>query len=121
MEAQPDHCSYTRVRNFLADYLDTSKAAAEVEMAEMADSQIKIIQKKSGNSGRRVFLLPLDPLSESDIRAVWNGSASVGKDANRIATNVHDNTGHDIGDIINFMADLEIATLENGTFKWKNL
>lgn len=118
MEAQPDHCSYTRVRKFLSDYLDVSQAKAEVEMAELNGKQIKIIKRLSGKSGRRVFSLPLDDLAEKHIRAVWNGSPQVNKDVNRIATKVHDITGHDVTDIKEFMADLDNAAVENDTFRW---
>lgn len=120
MRAQPDYCSYTRVRSFLTDLLSVNKAKAEVEMAQMQKyGDIKIIERKSGSSGRRVFLEPLEELDESHIRAVWNGSEHVSKDINKIALAVHDMTGHEVSDIKEFMAELETAVVKDGdSFRW---
>ena len=117
-KAQPDYCSYTRVRSFLADYLGVNKAQAEVEMAKMQDDdEIKIISKMSGNSGRRVFLKPLPDLTEDDIRSVWSSEMAT-KDINKIAIAVHDKTGHEASDIKDFMRELDTSTVNGKSFKW---
>lgn len=118
--AQPDYCSYTRVRNFLSGHLDCSKSQAEVEMAKLAErDRIKIIAKKTGNGGRRVFKAPLPPLSEADIRSVWNGSSHVSKDLNKIAANVHDRTGHSMSDIRDYCRNLHSANVTDDSFRWE--
>lgn len=120
MDAQPDYCSYTRVRSFLSNLLGVNKAKSEVGMAKLQqDDEIKIIEKKSGNSGRRVFLKPLEPLTENNIRSVWNGSRHVSKDVTKIALVVHDKTGHDVSDVKEFMRDLDSAEVEGDSFRWK--
>lgn len=117
-EAQPDYCSYTRVRKFLGGLLDCNNSKAEVEMARLQkDDEIKIIAKKSGSSGRRVFLKPLDPVTEADIRSVWS-SEMANKKINKIAVTVHDRTGHDVTDIKQFMRNLDNATVTGDQFKW---
>lgn len=118
MDAQPDYCSYSRVRNFLSGLLEVNNSQAEVVMAKLSGEEIKIISKKAGGSGRRVFLLPLEELTENHIRAVWNGSASVTQDVNMIATSVHDKTGHDVSDIKQFMRSSDECQVNNGTFRW---
>lgn len=120
MNAQPDYCSYSRVRSFLKTLLGVNKAKAEIAMAKLQEEdEIKIIEKKSGSSGRRVFLEPLEDLTESNIRAVWNGSRHVSKDVNKIALAVHDKTGWDVSDVKDFMQRLDTAELEGDSFRWK--
>lgn len=119
MEAQPDYCSYSRVRNFLSGLLDCSNAEAEVEMAQLQqDDEIKIIARKTGSSGRRVFLKPLPELQEGHIRSVWN-SEHASKSANKIAAAVHDKTGHDVSDVKEFMSQLDNAKITNDSFRWE--
>jgi len=119
LDGQPDYSSYTRVRTFLAELLDCSNADAEIEMMKLQEKhELKIISKKTGKSGRRVFKRPLEDLTESHIRAVWDGSASVTKDANQIATAVHDMTGHPVPEIKSYMNTLDNAKLIDGSFQW---
>lgn len=119
--AQPGYTSYTRVKNFLSDFLGTSNSKAEVQMAKLqTEGEIKIIEKKSSKSGgRRVFLAPLPELTEQDIRNVYNTSSNVEKDATRIALKVHDQTGHSVQDIKMFMENLDNAYIAGGSFSWK--
>lgn len=123
-EAQPDHLSYTRVRSFLADYLDVKKSKAELCMAQMQnDDEIKIIALKGkSNSGRRIFLKPLPPLTEENIRSVWDGSTQSYADPSRVARVVHDRTGHSVDDIKGFMEQLSsegAAEINRSGFRWK--
>lgn len=116
--AQPDYCSYTRVRKFLSGLLDCNNSEAEVEMARLQkEEEIRIIAKKAGSSGRRVFLEPLPPLTEADIRSVWS-SEMANKKINKIAVTVHDRTGHDVTRIKKFMRNLDNATVTGDKFKW---
>lgn len=118
--AQPDYCSYTRVRSFLSGLLSCSKAKAEVEMAKLQEKgEIKIISKKSGNSGRRVFLTPLTELTEPTIRSVWSSEMAT-KDINKIAIAVHDKTGHDVPNIKEFMRSLDTSKVNGKTFQWRS-
>lgn len=118
-EMQPTTVNYTECRAFLSSYLGVTNGKAEVAMADMsAEDKIHVIQTyKAAGSPRRVFLKPLDPITESDVKAVFDGEFT-DKDIGAVAKAVHDRTGHDTEQIVEFIKSLENTTISGSTFKW---
>lgn len=120
-EMQPSTVKYTECRSFISSYLNVNKGKAEVEMANLdEDGKIKVIRTyKASGTPRRVFLKPLDPLTEADIRSVFDGQWTE-VNLEDVAKSVHDQTGHDVQDIADFIVSLSSAEVTGSTFRWAN-
>lgn len=120
-DAQPGFLNYERCRDFLANYYDINTSKAEIKLAQLSkNGHIKLIQtKKTRNPEVRVFMKPLNPLREEDIKSAWDGSSDVSIPIDSIVKGVHDRTGHSLEDIIQFIKDLDSAKISGDSFWWK--
>lgn len=105
--AQPDYISYKQARSFMADYLGVNDAKAEIALAKLQqEEEIKIV-KNYKDSGKRIFIRPLEDVTEETIRSVWDGSPNAEHSAETIARSVHDQTGYDVEQIHEFLKKLD--------------
>lgn len=124
MEGQPDnYVTYSEARSFLSSLLGSNKAKAEVEMMKLQkEGLLKVIKTyKTSTKGKRVFRCPLPNLSESHFRAVFDGSSRMDFSIDDMAKNVHDRTGHDTEDIIDYLYTMEDegkVEVFHETFNW---
>lgn len=116
----PGHTDYDKAKNFLSDLLKISHAKAEVQLAKWKrDEEIEIIKTyKTSRRQRRVFLKPLDDLSESDIREAWGGSSSVEVKLDDLCRNVHDRTGYTTEEVREFIKELDSGVITGEHFRW---
>lgn len=119
-DMQPSQVTYTECRAFLSSYLGVTNGEAEVEMADLSEQgEIKVIQTyKASGTPRRVFMRPLDQLSESHIKEVFSGEI-IEKDIEDVAKAVHDRTAHDVPDIVEFIGSLDGTITSGSAFSWR--
>lgn len=119
---QPGFTTYDEVVEFLKDLYGTTRAEAELKLAEYVNSdEVKLIQtKRTKRPQKRVFLRPLETLTEEHIRAIWDGSPHSEMELEAIVKGVHDRTGHDVERVKQFISDLDSAKIVGGdTFQWR--
>ncbi|MFB6237002.1 MAG: hypothetical protein ABEH81_01390 [Halopenitus sp.] len=120
VEAQPGPTQYNEARSFLSEYLGVNRSKAEVQIAKLQKDSFLTIENtyKTKSNSKRVFLKPLNSLSEEDIEDAWSGSGSVEVELDDLARTVHDRTGHNVEDIKEYIRELDSAVVTAGRFRW---